>query len=85
MQNEETVTGTVFLTMDGGDDDDFEGDGIVGIETDIEVIYVEAGDWDDELRDLEGELVSAKGTVSVDKRSGDLWIDVQSFDVVTLD
>ena len=69
------VVGTVFLL-----DEDPEEDPMVGIDTDDEEFLVAEGDYDEGLRDLEGEVIKATGTVWVDD-SGNNWILLQSYEI----
>ena len=76
MGQEEVFVGTVFVT-----EEDSEGDSLVGIETERYEIFIEEGEHDEELRELEGEMISAKGSMWIED-SGERWLELRSFDVV---
>jgi hypothetical protein len=76
MGREEIFVGTVFVT-----EEDSDGDCLIGIEADGSDIFIEEGEHSEELRELEGDTISANGVVWVDG-SGDRWLDLKSFDVV---
>ena len=69
------VVGTVFLI-----DEDPEEDPMVGIDTDDEEFWVAEGDYNEGLRDLEGEVIKATGTVWVDD-SGNNWLHMVSYEI----
>jgi hypothetical protein len=69
------VVGTVFLL-----DEDPDEDPMVGIDTDDEEYWVSEGDFDEILRDLEGEVIHATGTLFVDDE-GHNWFHVLSYDL----
>jgi hypothetical protein len=74
MGQEEVFVGTVFVT-----EEDSDGDSLVGIETERYEIFIEEGKHDEELRELEGETISAKGSMWIED-SGERWLDLRSFD-----
>ena len=76
MGQEEVFVGTVFVTEEGSD-----GDSLIGIETERYEIFIEEGEHDEELRELEGEMISARGSLWIGD-SGERWLDLRSFDVV---
>lgn len=69
------VVGTVFLL-----DEDPEEDPMVGIDTDDEEYLLAESDFDDRLRDLEGEVIKATGTVFVDD-SGNNWLHLLRYEI----
>jgi hypothetical protein len=61
------IVGTVFVSDEDSDEL------LVGIDTDDEQLLLAGGDWDeDRLRDLEGEVVKARGKVFEDD-AGTSW------------
>jgi hypothetical protein len=76
MGQEEVFVGTLFVT-----EEDSNGDSLVGIETERYEIFIEGGEHDEELLELEGETISAKGSMWIED-SGERWLDLRSFDIV---
>jgi hypothetical protein len=76
MGREEIFVGTVFVT---GKDSD--GECLIGIEANGRDIFIEEGAHLEELRELEGDTISARGLVWIDD-SGDRWLELRSFDIV---
>jgi hypothetical protein len=69
------IVGTVFLL-----DEDPEEDPILGIDTDDEEFLIAEGDYNEGLRDLEGEVVNATGRVWVDD-AGNNWILLSGYEI----
>jgi len=69
------IVGTIFLL-----DEDPEEDPLVGIDTDDEEFLIAGGDYDEGLRDLEGEVIIATGSVWVDD-AGNSWIRLTYYEI----
>jgi hypothetical protein len=71
------IVGTLFIA-----DDDAVGERVLGIDTDEEEILFSEDDLEENLRELEGEVVTAKGTLWLDE-DGNSWLDLISLDVAS--
>ena len=69
------IVGTLFLV-----DEDPEEDPIVAIDTDDDEYWIASGDFDESLRDLEGEVINATGTVWVDDE-GHNWLALLRYEI----
>ena len=69
------IVGSVFITDALSGDEE-----VIGIDTDDEEFFLTESDHDDDLRNLEGELVRATGSVWSDE-SGNNWLDLASFEL----
>jgi hypothetical protein len=61
MGREEVFVGTVFVM-----EEDSDRESLVGIAIDGYEIFVEEGEHDEELREFEGETISAKGSMWIE-------------------
>lgn len=69
------VVGTIFLV-----DEDPEEEPLVGIDAEDEEFFVSEGDYEEDLRDYEGEMIRATGTLWVDD-AGKSWLHLLSFEL----